>query len=63
MSAKDGTNITELFTEIGREAYGKIKKLGEKGQEGRMQLDEEELAKHAENSKGCSCWENDILHL
>jgi hypothetical protein len=27
VSAKDGTNIMELFTKIGREAYDKIKKL------------------------------------
>jgi GTPase SAR1 family protein len=28
VSAKDGTNIAELFEKIGREAYDKIKKLG-----------------------------------
>ena len=40
VSAKDGTNIIELFTDIGREAYEKIKKLSEKGQQGNMVLHE-----------------------
>jgi GTPase SAR1 family protein len=31
VSAKDGTNITELFEKIGRETYDKIKLLGETG--------------------------------
>ena len=30
VSAKDGTNIEELFGNIGRDAYDKVKKLGEK---------------------------------
>lgn len=38
VSAKDGTNIAELFEKIGREAYDKIKKLGEKVPSEKMKL-------------------------
>ena len=30
VSAKDGTNVEQLFEAIGEDAYNKIKKLGEK---------------------------------
>lgn len=43
VSAKDGTNINELFASIGRDAYEKIKKLSEKGQQGNIVLHEEEF--------------------
>ena len=55
VSAKDGTNITELFTNIGEEAYGKIKKLSEKGQQGNLVLHEDDLPIKQEGGKGCGC--------
>ena len=46
--------MNELFTQIGTEAYDKIKKLSEKGQQGNIVLHEEEFPKQ-EGSKGCGC--------
>jgi GTPase SAR1 family protein len=55
VSAKDGSNVNELFTNIGQEAYGKIKKLSEKGQQGNLVLHEDDMPTKQDGGKGCSC--------
>lgn len=54
VSAKDGTNIEELFTTIGRDAYDKIKELGEKPVNNNVYLQSQEKTE-AETGKGCGC--------
>lgn len=38
VSAKDGTNINEMFERIGRSAYEMIKKMGDKEQNNNIVL-------------------------
>lgn len=53
VSAKDGTNIEDLFEVIGKDAYEKIRKLGEKPVSNNVHLNNQEV--NGENKKNCGC--------
>lgn len=53
VSAKDGTNIEDLFEVIGKDAYEKIKKLGDKPVSNNVHLSSQET--NGGQSKSCGC--------
>jgi GTPase SAR1 family protein len=55
VSAKDGTNINEMFERIGRSAYEKIKKLGDKGQNNNIVLEKDADSPNTQTGRSCSC--------
>jgi hypothetical protein len=55
VSAKDGTNITEMFDKIGRTAYEKINILGDKRPNANILLDKETIDSNNQGGKSCSC--------
>lgn len=53
VSAKDGTNIEDLFEVIGKDAYEKIRKLGDKPVNNNVQLSNEDTS--TGQGRSCSC--------